>query len=450
LIGVVAVYTDITERKRAEEEIRQRTAQLEMLREVSLELVAQLDLETLLYSVVSRAIKVVGGDAGGLDIYRPGRDVLDCTIYIGRETAPDDTTFRRGKGLAGRVWETGKPLIVDDYQDWDGRVDAWASGVGHAADMGVPVCWGDEFLGVLEVMAEPPRTFSQADADLLSLFATQAAIAIRNAQILQAEQEQQELAEALEEAAAIVSSTLDIDNVLDRILEQVERAVPGDVFNIMLIEDGVARAVRWRGYKPLGMEEQIVNLAVPVTEYPSLTKMARTGEPVVVLDTATYPDWVMIRKQEWRRSYIGAPIQVAGQTVGFLNVDGTRTDQFGPTDARRLAAFASHAAAAIENAQLHQELREHAGQLEQRVQERTAELEAQYAWLDAILGSTTDGIVVTNEEGSIAHANPVAQAWLTQTLSPEEAARLREAIRSVVTRAEEQPVEILELTGLWN
>jgi signal transduction histidine kinase len=137
----------------------------------------------------------------------------------------------------------------------------------------------------------------------------------------------------------------------------------------------------------------------------------------------------MIRKQEWRRSYVAAPIQVAGQTVGFLNVDGTRPDQFGPTDAQRLETFASHAAAAIENARLHQELREHAGQLEQRMQERTAELEAQYAWLDTILGSTTDGIVVTNEKGSIAHANPVAQA-------------------SVVTRAEEQPVEILELTGL--
>ncbi len=266
--------------------------------------------------------------------------------------------------------------------------------------------------------------------------------------LLAAEREQRELAEALEKAVAAVSGTLDLDDVLDRILEQVERVVPGDVFNIMLIEDGVAQAVRWRGYEPLGIEEQIVNFTVPVAEYPSLAKMAQTGETVVVLDTATYPDWVMLKGQEWRRSYVAAPIQVAGQTVGFLNVDGTRPGQFGPTDARRLEAFASHAATAIENAQLHQELREHAGQLEQRVQERTAELEAQYAWLDTILGSTTDGIVVTNEEGSIAHANPVAQAWLTQTLSPEEAGRLREAIRSVVTRAEEQPVEILELTGL--
>ena len=62
-------------------------------------------------------------------------------------------------------------------------------------------------------------------------------------------------------------------------------------------------------------------------------------------------------------------------------------------------------------------LRDYAGQLEQRVQERTAQLQAQYARLDAILRSTTDGIVVADEEGNITQANPVAQTWLTKTLS---------------------------------
>ncbi len=101
-------------------------------------------------------------------------------------------------------------------------------------------------------------------------------------------------------------------------------------------------------------------------------------------------------------------------------------------------------------------LREYSERLEQMVDERTAELQTQYARLDAILRSTTDGIVVTNEQRSIVQANPVAQAWLTQTLSPEEAGRLREAVQSVARQAcaEEtrfsgkNPVSSLELTGL--
>jgi len=466
---VQSMWRDITARKRAEEDIRQRTAQLEALREGGLELTAQLDLGTLLHSIASRAAALLGGTLGTVYLYQPERDVLELSVTAGHNPPPTGIVLHRGEGLAGKVLETGEPLTVDDYQHWEGRATIYDD-YSFTAIMGVPVRWGqagaeEEFLGVLDVHADSPRTFSPADAELLSLFATQSATAIRNARLLQAEQEQRELAEALEEAAAAVSSTLDLDEVLDRILEQVERVVPGGVFNVMLIEDSVARAVRWRGYEHLGIEEQIVGLTVPIAEYPSLVRMVQTGEPVVVLDTATDPDWVMLEGQEWRRSYVAAPIRVNRLTVGFLNVDGTRPDQFGPAAARRLEAFASHAAAAIENAQLYRELQAHAGQLEQRVRERTTELQAQYAWLDAILGSTTDGIVATNEEGSIVQANPVAQAWLTQTLSPEEAGRLREAVQSVARQAcaEEtrlcpdaqpkwfsgkNPVSLLELTGL--
>ena len=605
------------ENARLYEETRQRTAQLEALREMGLELTAELNLDDLLHSIVSRAIDLVGGNKGGLDIYRPDRDVLEFAVHTGIDPMPSKTIFRRGEGLSGTVWESGEALIVDDYQRWVGRAALWDEYLGHSAIVGVPVHWGGEFLGVLEVMADPSRAFSPADADLLSLFATQAAIAIANARLFEAEREQRRLTEALGEAADIVSSTLELDQVLDRILEQVERVVPGDVFNIMLVEDNIARVARWRGYERLGIEGQIVGFSVPVTEYPSLVKMVQTGEPVVVPDTAADPDWVMEEGQEWRRSYVAAPIQVAGLTTGFLNVDSTRPGQFGPADARRLEAFANHAAIAVENAQLYRELRHHAEGLEQRVvertgdlerrmvqlrvaaevardattaqeledllyravnlvrdrfefyhagiflldergeyavlraatgevgrwmladehrlkvgevgivghvtgsgqprialdvgadvvhfknpllpetrsemalplrvgervigaldvqstqeaafdeqdvailqtmadqlavaienMERTAQIQAEFARLDAVLRSTSDGIIVTDEEGKILQGNPVAQAWLTQTLSPEDAARLREAVQELAQRAAERPEATLEFSGL--
>ena len=71
------LQAEIVERKREEEENQRRTAQLEMLRDVSLELVAQLDLETLLHSVTAHAVELLGGVHGGVYLYRPERDLLD-------------------------------------------------------------------------------------------------------------------------------------------------------------------------------------------------------------------------------------------------------------------------------------------------------------------------------------------------------------------------------------
>ncbi|HEC35836.1 MAG TPA: GAF domain-containing protein, partial [Anaerolineae bacterium] len=266
--------------------------------------------------------------------------------------------------------------------------------------------------------------------------------------LFQAERGQRELAEALEAAAAAVSSTLEPDEVLDRILEQVERVVAGDAFNVMLVEDGKARVVRWWGYERLGTEERVAGSAIPITEYPNLLRMVQRGEPVVVPDTAADPDWVLVGGREWLRSYVGAPIRVRGLTVGFLNVDSAQPGRFGPADGRRLQAFADHAAIAIENAQLYRELRGHAERLEERVREQTAAIQAQYARLEAILRSTSDGIIVTDGEGEVVQANPVARGWLSETLRPEEAARLREAVRGLAVRAEERPEVVLELSGM--
>jgi PAS domain S-box-containing protein len=193
---LLTVMSDITERVQAAEEIRRRSAQLEALREVGLELTAQLDLATLLRSISARAVELVGGSGGGVYLYRPDQDGLEWTMSVGFNTALLGTILRRGEGVSGKVWETGQPLIVDDYQHWEGRAATY-DGYPFTAVMAVPIRWGQDFLGVLNVNAGPPHIFSPADADLLSLFATQAAIAIRNARLYEQTRQDAETRAAL-------------------------------------------------------------------------------------------------------------------------------------------------------------------------------------------------------------------------------------------------------------
>ncbi|MFN2165996.1 MAG: PAS domain S-box protein, partial [Anaerolineae bacterium] len=188
---MTAAFLDVTSRKQAEEALHQRTQQLEALRQVGLEIAAQLDIGTLLHSIVTRAADLVGGSSGGLYLYRPERDVLEWMVAIGPGLVPIGSTLRRGQGLSGKVWETGQPLIVDNYEQWEGRAEGY-EGYCFAATVGVPVQWGAEFLGVLNVLSDTPGAFSEAHTDLLSLFATQAAIAIVNARLFEGLQHRME------------------------------------------------------------------------------------------------------------------------------------------------------------------------------------------------------------------------------------------------------------------
>jgi two-component sensor histidine kinase len=220
----------------------------------------------------------------------------------------------------------------------------------------VPLVSGDEQVGLYNLGPKlSGNAYNRDEMRLLHLVGQQAAIAVENSRLFQAEHEHRRLAEALQEAADVVSSTLDLDQVLDRILEQVEQVVGGDAFNIMLVEGTLARVVRRRGYERVGEAGPTTNLVMPIDQYPTLTQMARTGRPIVIADTANDPRWVLLEGCDWLRSYLSAPIRVAGDIVGFLNVDRAQPSRSSSADTRRLEGFARYAATALQNAQLYEQ-----------------------------------------------------------------------------------------------
>jgi two-component sensor histidine kinase len=256
--------------------------------------------------------------------------------------------------LATYLHRSGKPLLrLQPPADLPAEALAFLERYG--VDLSIPLTVGDRLLGIYNLGAKlSGRAHNRDETRLLHLLGRQAAVAVENSRLFQAEREQRQLTQALREAADVVSRTLDLDQVLDHILEQVEQVVEGQAFNVMLVEGDQVHVVRWRGYEALGLGESIARLSIPMTRYPSLSRMVETGRPVVVPDTANNPDWVPREGWEWQRSYVAAPILVAGQTIGFLNVDRSRLTEFGQADAEKLEALARHAATALEHARLYE------------------------------------------------------------------------------------------------
>lgn len=429
-------------------------AGLELLHRLGRSLAQSLDVHDIAQRALDDICAVTGATQGVVYLLESDSDRLRLVAASGHEETSIEELdarldIRLGRGLSGWVAAHRQAALVEDIAHDERWLRVPGMDERLRSALSVPLISRDELIGTLGLGSEQPAFFGPAHLQLAESVAATVAVAVTNARLVQAERKQRQVAEALAEAAAVVNSNLYLDDVLDRILEQVERVVAGDAFNIMLIEGADrVRIVRWRGYENLGVEEQVAAFSMPVHEYPTLLQMAQTGAPILIADTTSYPDWKPAPGWEWLRSLVAAPIQVTGMTVGYLNVDGTRPGQFGPDDVRRLGIFVHHAATAVENASLYQELRNYAESLERRVQERKAQLQAQYARLEAILYSTTDGILVTDAEGRILQANPVAQRWLTRTLVVEDAEQLQKTIRDLARRAGERPEAVLELKGL--
>jgi PAS domain S-box-containing protein len=173
-----------------------------------------------------------------------------------------------------------------------------------------------------------------------------------------AEREQRTLAEALRDAAALVSSTLNLDEVLDRILMAIGRVVPHETANIILLEGPQARVVRFRDQ--VGHYAYAANLGrlFALDELPNLRQMAASHRPMILTDTQLSPAWIERPDTAWVRSYLGAPIEMEGQVIGFINLNSAMPDFFDPLHAERLRAFADQAAVAIENARLYKQAQE--------------------------------------------------------------------------------------------
>jgi len=180
----------------------------------------------------------------------------------------------------------------------------------------------------------------------------------------QAEREQRELAETLMETSEVLVSTLNVDVVLDRILEQINRIVKYDVCNIMLIEGDRTHVVRSRGYEDFDAGSFIETFVFPLSGLSIRRQIIETGEPIVVPDVNSDPRWMAPVGAAWLRSYVAVPIRVQNKVTGFINIGISMPGFYNQAHVKRLQAFAHQAAIAFQNAHLFEETQQNATRLQ--------------------------------------------------------------------------------------
>lgn len=173
----------------------------------------------------------------------------------------------------------------------------------------------------------------------------------------QAEIDQRRLAEALRDTAAAMNSSLQLEEVLDRILDCVGRIADYDAGFLVMLEGDGARIVRQRGMPLARAGSAGAQGRYRLADLPLLGPLLGERQSCFVADTNDDPACrAGCRMVPGTRSCLGIPLEIRGSVVGAMVLTSTTPNHFTADGAQRLRAFASQASVAIENAQFFQQV----------------------------------------------------------------------------------------------
>ncbi len=332
---------------------RERVEALTALHETALELSTQLVLPSLLYSLVERAARLLNSPMGALLLLSPDEQALEQVVSYNLDARYIGTRLKLGEGAAGLAAQTGKPMIVDDYPQWPPRAAAYAGAPFHSV-VAVPIKWRGKTMGVISVNDDQPAAFIAADAELVGLFADQAAVAIANArQHLELQRRLQE-SDALSAISRALNETLELQKVLQLIVESARRIIPNVDRAVIHLLDEDQEALRAAAVSGEGESGQSVIMR-PGEGVAG--QVIAQGIVIKVNDTQTDPRYLAASGGSRTRSMLVAPVQSGEHRLGTLSVNSAMPNAFSADDERLIGTLGAQAALAIYNAQLYEDTR---------------------------------------------------------------------------------------------
>lgn len=333
LLGRVLTVRDITEKKQIGEALRLSEEKYREIYENVADIIYQTDNHSYITSI-SPSVEKLGG-------YKPeeliGRSVTEFFVFPEQYAALDTLILENGfvnDFEAVLRTKDGKDMFVSITS----HIIFDANGQGIATE------------GVLRDITER----KQADERIRQMNAElENRVIERTSQL----QEINVYLSSLIETSIALNESLDLNEVLDRILVQANKLIPARAFNIMLVEAGQASIVRRFGYKGLEkIEQELLNLRFPLSWH-TFKLMHTSAQSILMSDTTQEPGWQTIHGLEWVRSYIGVPLIISDEVIGFLNANHSEPNFFNHRHRLMLESLAHHASVAIQNARLLDELK---------------------------------------------------------------------------------------------
>ena len=277
----------------------------------------------------------------------------------------------------------------------------------------VPLLIKDNPIGILHIgVWNTPRKFAPEEVALTKAVANQAAIAIENANLFAAERQQLKLSQTLQQVGGLLTSSLGLHEVYERIFDLLENVVSYNSVSVQLLDEKTNK-FSLDASRGFGNVELVREIIFENSEY-LINQIPNPPGWHVIPDTAQDEGWLHVDDIEVR-SWIGASLFIKDKMIGTLKIDSKIPYAYNDETGKTVAVFASQAAIAIENTRLYEKTRQQAEEL--ALLHLLAQTTAVTLDIDELLRQTTEliaqkqypyifGFIMLNEEANILSPHP--------------------------------------------
>jgi len=316
-----------------------------------------LDLDTLLRSVSEMVQRIIPYEIFAILLLNERTQELRMRYQIGHSKEVEHLRIKVGQGITGECAKLGHPILINDVTAEPNYINAHPS---VRSELAVPLMTRNRVIGVIDIQSAKSGYFQPEHSRLLMLVASRIAAAAENARLYTRVAKQARTLEVLNKISRELTSILNLDQLLRRIGEVLNRLIDFQMFSILLLEEpgGILRhrfslrfkeSVQLKHDIPLG--RGLVGAA------------ASTRQAVLAPDVTIEPRYIALNPETG--SEVCVPLVHKDQLIGVLDIEHTRRGYFTEDHVRTLSTLAAQIAIAIENARLYERIARQEQRLEQ-------------------------------------------------------------------------------------
>ena len=338
-------------------DLQRRVHEMNVLGRVAQGVNVTINFDDILELVYAQTIQVLNAQQVRITLYNDVTRTFYHVFYLDNDerlSEHENRPIPDGLGLEQEVVRGQRVVITEDYLRECRHRSYMPAMQGIYAWIGVPLNTGNETIGAISLgSSDPSVTYTREQQDILQAIADQAAGAIVKTQLLEESQRRARQLELLNQVGRSLTSTLDLDPLLNQILVSAVEILRSEAGSLLLVDEQTDELIFVVTTGPVASDLNGVRLP-PGTGL--VGKAVESRQSVIDNNVQQSKDWFEKTDEETgflTRALMVVPMEVRDKVIGVIEVinkvDGS---PFSPDDQRLLSAFTAQAAVAIENARL--------------------------------------------------------------------------------------------------